>query len=214
MINNTHKELIIIGASGFGKEVAWLAQRIGITIKGFLDDSNNKSFFNLPVLGNLNDWFNFSGSQFIIAVANPRIRKKILNELTYLGQPEFATLIDPKAVLEIDFVNIGSGSIICAGSICTADVQIEEHCIINKNCSIGHDVKINSFSTISPMVMIGGNVQIEKGVELGASSSIRQGLTVSEGAMVAMGSTVIKAVSSNKLVMGSPAKDCKELPEF
>lgn len=33
------KKLIIVGFSGFGKEVYWLARRLGIAVFGFLDDN-------------------------------------------------------------------------------------------------------------------------------------------------------------------------------
>ena len=57
------KQLIIIGASGFGREVAWLAERINRALPtwellGFLDDSSELQGGEIngyPVLGTVKD---------------------------------------------------------------------------------------------------------------------------------------------------------------
>lgn len=209
--------LIIVGASGFGKEVAWLAKRLGIEILGFLDDDKNlkcEFFYNYPVLGLIDDWINYSNVDFTIAIASPRIRKLIVNKMFLTGTPEFKTLIDPSVEVDNDEIEIGKGSIICAGSICTANVKIGNFSIINKQCSIGHDVIISDFCTIAPKTMVGGSVHLQDGVEVGASCSIRQQLTVEKGANIGMGSVVVKSVEPNSLYLGSPAKKIRLLELF
>jgi sugar O-acyltransferase (sialic acid O-acetyltransferase NeuD family) len=209
--------LIIVGASGFGKEVAWLAKRLDINIIGFLDDEESligQCFYNYPVLGKIDDWVTYSDSDFALAIASPRIRKLIVNKMLLAGVPKFKTLVDPSVEIDKQETEIGKGSIICAGSICTADVQIGVFSIINKQCSIGHDVIINDFCTVAPKVMLGGHVHLHDGVEVGASSSIRQQLTVGEGANIGMGSVVVKSVEANALYLGAPAKKIKALELF
>lgn len=209
--------LIIIGASGFGKEVAWLAKRLDINILGFLDDNEaliGHSFYNYPVLGHIDDWVNYSNVDFVLAIASPRIRKLIYAKMLFKGTPQFKTLIDPSVEVDKEETEIGKGSIICAGSICTANVKIGKFSIINKQCSIGHDVVISDFCTIAPNAMVGGHVHLHDGVELGASSSIRQQLTVEEGANIGMGSVVVKCVEPNTLYLGVPAKKIKVLKLF
>lgn len=211
------KRLIIIGASGFGKEVAWLAKRLGINILGFLDDNESLTgefFYNYPVLGTVDDWVNYPNVNFSLAIASPRIRKLIVNKMLSSGIPEFKTLIDPSVEIDDKEIEIGQGCIICAGSICTADVKIGGFSIINKQCSIGHDVIINDFCTIAPKVMLGGHVHLNDGVEVGASSCIRQHLTVGKGSNIGMGSVVVKSVDANALYLGAPAKKIKTLELF
>lgn len=209
--------LIIVGASGFGKEVAWLAKRLGINIFGFLDDNESLTgelFYGYPVLGVIDDWANYPNVDFALAIASPRIRKLIVDKMLLAGEPKFQTLIDPSVEADIDETEIGKGSIICAGSICTANVKIGNFSIINKQCSIGHDVIINNFCTVAPKVMLGGHVHLYDGVEVGASSSIRQELTVEKGANIGMGSIVVKPVEANTLYLGAPAKKIKVLELF
>lgn len=212
-----NKSLIICGASGFGKEVAWLAKRLNLNIVGFLDDDSNlrgAQFYGYPILGQLKDWVKYSDQDFSLAIASPRVRKLIVEKMYSLGEPSFITMIDPSAIIEAERDSIGVGSILCAGSICTADVKIGDFSIINKQCSIGHDVTIQDYCTVSPKVMLGGHVEICDGSEIGAASTIRQQLVIGEGANIGMGSVVVKNVEPNSLYLGAPAKKVKSLETF
>lgn len=210
------KKLVIVGFSGFGKEVYWLASRLGVTVSGFLDDSDSvacHAFDSVRVLGKVDSWVDFVDCQFVIAVGNPRVRKKIYEKMTALGTPTFATLVDPSAIFHMSHVNIGAGSIICAGTVSTVDISIGSHVIVNLNCTIGHDAVLEDFVTIAPMVAISGNVHIHDRVEVGTGSCIRQGLIMETGSMLGMGSVLTKNVKRNVVFFGNPAKAFKVLPE-
>jgi len=208
-------DLIIIGASGFAKEVKWVADRAGRQVTGFIDDNETligSHIQGLPVLGRLVDVDQFTdNTEFIIAIANPRIRKAVAEKLR--GRVEFATLIDPAAQVGED-VSIAPGSVICAGAICTVAVSIGEHSIINKHCSVGHDVVMGDYVTLAPMVVVSGNVSIGCGVEVGASAAIRQGLNLGVGSMLGMGGILVKDLDANTLSFGNPARRVRELAAF
>lgn len=209
-----HKGLIIVGFSGFGKEVYWLASRLGITVRGFLDDNleiTGKQFCSASVLGAVNQWQKYADCEFVIAIGNPRIRKKVYEGMCLAGQPIFATLVDSAAVVMSEHASIGHGSIVCAGTICTVEVNIGAHVIINLNCTVGHSTHIEDFATIAPLVAISGDVRIGQYAEIGTGTSIRQGLTIHNGAMVGMGSVVTKNVAENTVVFGAPAKPIKTI---
>ena len=213
MINS--KKLIIIGFSGFAKEVYWLATRVGMNIHGFLDDNphvRGDLFGTSKVLGSVDDWSLYKDCVFIIAIGNPRIRKKVVEKMLIDGVPEFATLIDPQSILDLDFVNVGPGSIVCAGTVCTVDISIGAHVIVNLNCTIGHDVVIDDYATIAPMVAVSGNVHLCERVEVGTGSSIRQGLMLESGSMLGMGSVLTKNIKENVVFFGNPAKAFKTIP--
>ena len=208
------KDLIIVGFSGFGKEVFWLANRLGLTVRGFLDDNpavSGLSFGGAAVLGGVLQWHEYEDCEFVIAIGNPRVRKKVFDKMSSIGIPAFATLIDPAAELMPGHVSVGSGSVICAGTICTVEINIGAHVIINLNCTVGHETCIDDFATIAPMVAISGNVHIGTCAEIGTGAAIRQGLTVNPGAMVGMGSVLTKSVAENTVVFGSPAKPIKTI---
>jgi sugar O-acyltransferase (sialic acid O-acetyltransferase NeuD family) len=202
-------KIIIVGFSGFGKEVFFLAKRLGIEVHGFLDDSPNvqgDKFAGKAVLGRISDWKKYSDCKFVIAIGNPAVREKIYNEMLEIGVPRFATLVDPAAIVLPEMVEIGEGSIICAGTVCTVNISIGKQVIINLNCTIGHDSKVGDFATIAPMVAVSGNVDVGRSVEIGTSASIRQGLSIGSGAMLGMGSVLTKNMPEKVVFFGSPAK--------
>lgn len=213
-MKDQRKDLIIIGFSGFGKELYWLASRLGITVRGFLDDNPaaaNQKHFDAPVLDCVDYWQEYADCEFVIAIGNPRIRKKVHDKMCALGQPAFATLVDPAAIVMPEHVSIGPGSVVCAGTICTVDVSIGAHVIINLNCTVGHETQIEDFATIAPMVAVSGNVRIGHMVEVGTGAAIRQGLTINDGAMVGMGSVLTKNVAERAMFFGNPAKMIKTI---
>lgn len=208
-------KLIVIGGGGFSKEVIWLARDCGFDVVGILDDSNemqDASFCNVPVIGKISDWINYSKYQFIIAIGSPRARQKICIRM---GQerdikPRFTTLIHP-SVLFSKYINISEGTIICAGTILTADISIGRHCILNLSVTVGHDVIINDFVTIAPQVAVSGGVTFGLGVEAGTGSCIRQGLELESGAVLGMGGVLTKNIPRNCIYVGNPAKKLKEM---
>ena len=206
-------KLIVVGASGFAKEVGWLAEECGYVLKGFLDDSPayiDAQVLNKPVLGTVDDWINFDDCEFIVGIGAPKTRSAIVEKMKALGKPKFATLIHPN-VVKSKYVHIGEGGIICAGVIITTDVEIGDHIVLNLNCTVGHDVVLRDFITIAPMVAISGNVTLNDCVEVGTGASIRQGITIARNSMLGMGSVLTKDIESSSLYFGVPAKKIKNM---
>ena len=213
---NVNLPLIIVGASGFGKEVAWLAEECGVPVMGFADDNPNitgQKIYNYKVLGLLNGLTKFVDCQFVVAIGNPRLRKSIVEKLKSLNIQKFATLIHPSVQMS-DTVVVGNGTVICSGCILTVDIEIGEHCQINLSNTIGHDCSIESFCTLAPQGVVSGNVTMNKGVEIGTGASIKQGVNIERGAMIGMGAIVVKNGDANTIYVGSPAKPLKKLEEF
>lgn len=206
------KNLIVVCAGGFSKEVIWLAKETQhYNILGVLDDkvpAGTNVIYDLKVLGNIEHAKNYQSCEFIIANGNPRTRKFIAEKLTKLGINSFATLISPSVKMS-DTIKIGKGCIICAGTILTVDITIGEHSIVNINSTVGHDCQIGSFCTIAPLVAISGNVTLEDLTEVGTAASIRQQVKLSKGSMLGMGSVLTKSIPENEIFVGSPARYLK-----
>lgn len=212
--SHSPKKVVVIGAGGFGREVAWLIERINNVaptwqLLGFVDDDESKflqKFHGLPVLGNI-DWLNRQSDDLFVvcSVGKSIIRKNIVSRVR--GKT-FPTLVDPDVICS-DSVNIGEGSIICAGSILTVDISIGSHTIVNLDCTVGHDAVLNDFVTVYPSVNISGNVCIEACVEIGTGSQIIQGLHILENTIIGAGAVVIRDLPSNCTAVGNPAKPIK-----
>lgn len=211
------KNLIIFGASGFGREVAWLAERINNVsqewnILGFIDDDESlqgKIINNYTVLGKTEDTVRYPDAYYVCAVGSARIREKIINNLKHINpEIKFATLIDPSAIFS-QFVSIGEGSIICAHSIMTVNIEIGKHVIINLDCTIGHGAVIEDYVTLYPSVNISGGTRIGKCSELGTGTQIIQSKMVGEYSIVGASAVVIKDIPDNCTAVGIPAKPIK-----
>lgn len=206
------KKLILIGASGFGREVAWLVERINAIelewdIVGFLDDNPNLAHDTVngyEVLGKIEDSIKYEDAYFACCVGSAKLRKEIIDKLKRLNSDiRFATLIDPSVIMS-NLVQIGEGSIICAGTILTVNAYIGNHVIINLDCTIGHDAELKEFVTLYPSVNISGNVVIDGYTEIGTGSQIIQGKKVGLNTIIGAGSVVVFDINSNVTAVGVP----------
>lgn len=211
------KDLIIFGASGFGREVAWAAERQNkVTptwnILGFMDDDESiqgTEINGYKVLGRSSDVGNYPEAYFVVAVGASRTREKIVNNMKAV-HPEikFGTVVDPSVAMS-NLVTIGEGSIICAHTIITVNIEIGSHVIINLDCTIGHDAILQDFVTLYPSVNVSGITNIGHAVELGTGMQIIQGKCVGDYSIVGAGSVVVKDIPAKCTAVGSPAKPIK-----
>ncbi len=97
------KDLIIFGASGFGREVAWAVERINKisptwNLLGFMDDNESiqgTEINGYKVLGKTADVINYPDAFFVCAVGSSKIREKIINNIKSLNPHiKFGTVID------------------------------------------------------------------------------------------------------------------------
>lgn len=211
------KNLYIVGAGGFGRETAWLAERINRKapvwdLKGFIDDDvtlHGTMRDGYPVVGGCECLASLPGDIWVsCAVGVPKIRKIVVEKLKRYSNVKFATLIDPDVFLS-NHVEIGEGSIICAGTKITVDVIIGIHAIVNLNCTIGHDTKIGSFVTIYPGVHVSGNVEVGEATELGTGMQIIQGIRIGKNSIVGAGAVAIRDIPDKCTAVGSPARPIK-----
>ena len=196
------KDIVIIGAGGFGREVAWLIERINNEsptwkIKGFIDDNEQlwgKQEDNYKVLGGT-DYLKKCGEIYAVcAVGSASVRKRIVSKFQN-SKVKFATVIDPSVIIS-DRVQIGEGTIICAGTIITVDVKIGNHII-------------GDFVTIYPSANISGNVLIGGETELGTGMQIIQGKEIGTNIIIGAGAVVVKDCIDSGTYVGNPARKIK-----
>ena len=211
------KDLIIFGASGFGREVAWAVERINKVsptwnLIGFMDDNDDiqgKDINGYRVLGKTADADKFPDAYFVCAVGASKVRERIVENLKAVNHDiKFGTIIDPTVEIS-DLVKIGEGSIICAHTIITVNIEIGSHVIINLDCTVGHDAVLQDFVTLYPSVNVSGITEIGHAVEMGTGVQIIQGKKVGEYSIVGAGAIVVKDIPANCTAVGSPAKPIK-----
>lgn len=212
------KDLIIVGASGFGREVAWAVERINAkmptwNLLGFIDDAEDiqeRDINGYKVLGKTADAGKYKDAYFVVAVGASKVREKIVGNLKSANpNVKFGTVIDPTVEIS-DLVTIGEGTIICAHSIITVNISIGSHTIINLDCTVGHDAVLQDFVTLYPSVNISGLTDIGHAVELGTGVQIIQGKTIVPNTIVGAGAVVIKDITESGTYVGVPARKAEK----
>lgn len=205
------KDLVIVGASGFAKEIAWIIDRINKiqptwNFKGFISNDVTES---KEICGNDHFLQKYSKELYVvIAIATPEIRKRLFQ--VYKKNPclYFPNIIDPTAQVS-KYVKMGKGNIICAGTILTVNIEIGDFNILNLNCTVGHEVTMHDYITVNPNSNISGNVTIQSQVNIGTGTQIIQGITIQKEAQIGAGAVVIKDIESSCTAVGVPAKVIK-----
>lgn len=205
------KDLIIVGASGFGREVLqWVkhCNKASNTwkIKGFIDD-NIQALDGYQcdyiVIDSIKNYSVQENDRFAIAIALPRV-KKIVVEILQAKGAKFVNIIHPTAIIS-EFCELGEGIIITANAKISPNVKVGNFVTL-LGSGFGHDAVVEDFCTITGNCSINGHVFLGEGAFIGSNSCIAPGKKVGAWALVAMGSMVVMNVKAGTKVMGNPAK--------
>ncbi len=211
------KDIVIIGAGNFGREVAQLIEDINEDKKawnllGYIDETAEKQntvMNNHAVLGNLR-WFEQTSSEelwAVCAVGNPKDKYGLLKKAS--AYPiRFANLVHPSVKMN-PFIAFGIGCIVCGNSFISVNTKIGDHVSVNPGCGIGHDTVIGDYASLYWNVTLSGNVCIGEGCEIGSKAVVIQKRTVGGWSTVGAGAVVVKDIPAYCTAVGVPAKPIK-----
>ena len=213
------KDIVIIGAGCFGREVAQLVEDIKANKKtwnllGFLDETALKhgTIINSNIVLGGFDWLGrncVNKLSAICAIGNPRDKYTVIKRVSAYGI-NYTNLIHPEAKIS-KFVEFGYGNIICCNSFLSVNIKIGNHVSINPGCGIGHDVVIGDYSSLYWNVTLSGNVKVSEGCEIGSKTSVIPKKTVGKWSIIGAGAVVNKDVPENCTAVGVPAVPIKFL---
>ena len=190
------RDLVIVGAGGHGREVLQLARDINRqspqwNVLGFVDDAyiEPRQVGDVPLLGAL-DWLAGQACSVVVAIGAPAIRRRVVQRLLALGTRDFACLLHPSAIVGAR-VELGLGTIVCAGAVLTTDIILGEHVIVNTASVVSHDCRLADFVTLAPRVTLSGSASLAEGVEVGVAAAVMQGLSLEAWSKVGGGACVI-----------------------
>lgn len=198
------KKIAIIGASGHGKVVADIADKLGYDPIVFLDDDESvKQCGDYPVVGKSTDAESLRCNVFV-AVGNIKIRRRIQKMLENAGVP-IPTLIHPNAVVAKD-VKIGKGTVIMAGAVINPGSVLGEGCIINTCASVDHDCNVGDYVHVAVGAHLCGTVEIGEDTWVGAGALISNNRYVCPDCMIGAGAVVVRNIRDAATYVGVPAK--------
>lgn len=206
------KDLIIIGAGGFGREVlAWARQSAGAArewrVKGFLDDNTEALTGKrviAPWLGRVSDHAPSENEVFICAIGTPAI-KRACTELIASRGGQFTTLIHPTAILG-DEVELGPGVILCPYAVVSGYNTLGRGVVVNMHSTVDHDASVGDWTQINCHCDITGGVEVGREVWFSSGVSIAPGIRIGDGAFLGIGSAVLRDVEPGAKVFGVPAR--------
>jgi len=208
------QDLVILGAGGGSKSIHWLVETINSArntwnILGFIDEDpalHGTSLCGLPVLGGF-EWFDDHRPLLVHGVGYPRVRRRFARMARERGL-DFALAIAPEVRFS-RFVTFGAGCVVCTGSVLTSHVSVGDHCLINLNCTIGHDTVMEDYVVLAPGVHLSGASHLEEGVEIGAGAVVLPGKRIGRNAVIGAGAVVTTDIPANSVAVGVPAKVIK-----
>lgn len=205
------KQLLIIGARGFGREIFFLAtQCIGygtsFTIKGFLDDKTD-ALTSLsgypPIISSVELYGIQENDVFACALGNVKQKKHYVEIIRSKGGV-FQKLIHSSAII-FPTTFIGEGCLVSPNVEITSDVTIGDYVTITSNSVIGHDVKIGNYCHLGAACFLGGHVELCDGVTLHPGAKVVPHKKVGAWATIGINSVVLSSVKPGVTVFGMPA---------
>ena len=192
-------KLAIFGYGGHAREVA---VQINKPVTFFVDDEYVNEHTQ-PI-----STFNPEEYLMMVAVANPKERKRIVERLP--KDTQYFIFIHPTAQVMGEDIDIGVGSFIGANSIITTNVTIGEHAILNRGNQIGHDTIIGNYFSAMPGAVVSGNVRLSECVYIGTNSSIKEKLIICSDVTIGSNAAVVKGIITSGVYVGVPAKFLKK----
>lgn len=204
------KNLIIIGARGWGREVLWSFKKDysdQYNFKGFLD-SKADALDGLigdfpPILSSVEDYEVQPDDIFFCALGDPVWRKHYADIIEAKGG-KFATYIAPTAMVSPNAI-IGEGCYVGANTVVSDNVTIAKQVMLHGLCTLGHDVKIGNNVSIEAYCFFGGYSSVGDNTSIHVRSTIIAHKKIGCEASVGAGSVVIRNVKDGVHVFGNPA---------
>lgn len=209
------KDIVIVGSSGFAKEVAFLIKEINRNeptwnFLGYIN-SNVGEFNGEFQVYNNDHWLSKLTNQIavVIGIGSPQIIESMHSKLIKNKNLTFPNLIHPNVVADWENIQLGYGNIICSGNNLTTDIKIGNFNLFNLDCTVGHDVEIGDFNTFNPSTNVSGCVKIENTNMFGTGAAILERLEIKSNITIGAGGLVTKNIQESGVYVGCPAKKIK-----
>jgi len=206
-------DLVIYGAGGFGKEMHEIFMDVfgsegNGRLVGFLDDTpalSGADFRGSKVVGGVEWLADHPDVQVVIAVGNPKSRRKVVTKIGRFGPRTFPNLVHPTSWLGSG-IEFGEGVTIAAGCTISPELMFGSHVFINKNVTMGHNVILRDFVTVAPSANIMSGSVVEEEADLGTNCTVLPNSRIGQGSVVGAGAVVTKDVPPGVTVVGIPAR--------
>ena len=203
------KDIVIVGAGGFGREVLQYLKDIHgeDPVKGFLDDVLTEvepASLGQSIIGKISDYVPAEDEYFVLAIGNPVLRFKLARELSDRGA-QFISVIHPQAYIASS-ATLGNGCIVAPFATIGANAILGDHVVLTFYSSVAHDAVVGDATALSPHSVSNGGTRLGIAAFLGTAAIVNPTRSVGDFAKVAAGSVVYRDVPPKSLASGNPAR--------
>lgn len=213
------RELVVVGAGGFGRETVEAVRALNSAgarwkLAGYLDDDPERHgtvIDGVPVLGGTEELGSLPDVSVVVCTGRPDnyvSRPRIVDSLG-IPPERYATIVHPSAWVSSGS-RIGPGTVLLAQTVLTAAVTVGSHVAIMPHVTLTHDDYIDDFATIASGVCLGGNVRVGRCAYIGAGVHVREERRIGAGALVGMGAAVTRDIPPDETWAGVPARQLRK----
>jgi sugar O-acyltransferase (sialic acid O-acetyltransferase NeuD family) len=211
------KKLIIFGCGGFAAgDLTWLIEDINAKeltwdLLGYIDDNkeeHGKIKKGYKVLGGI-DWLDENPDTYcVMGIGVGKTRELISDSIRdkVLG---FPTLIHP-SVHASKHIEVGEGCILLPNALISGGSKIGNFVILNLACTIGHDVILEDYATVSPGANLSGYARVGRYSDIGTGATVRQLIKIGQNTVIGASSAVVSDIGDSCVAVGVPAKVIKQ----
>jgi sugar O-acyltransferase (sialic acid O-acetyltransferase NeuD family) len=186
------RDIIIVGAGGFGREAAWTLERINEEapawrILGFADDNPalvSGSVDGYPLLGVPEKAsHDHPGAAVFVALGDNSLRESVYRRLR--GH-NFPTLIDPSAEVA-PTAEIRHGAFVGPRAVISVGADLGKFVVVNARAGVGHDSRLGDFSQVCPGATLSGHAVLGEHAYVASNACVAPGVEVGARAKIAAG---------------------------
>jgi len=223
------RELVIIGAGGFGAVAASAAENLNSAainhngratwdVIGYVDGDTAKrgtQHAGRSVYGTIEELgHDFRGRElwFFCAIGDNDSRAKMVRRADKFGWKP-ATLVHPSAILDAN-VEIGAGSYIGPASVISFNTKIGSHVVVDMHVSVGHDALLKDFCAVFPGARISGNCRLGEHALVGSNATLLPWTVLGDRAVVGANSLAHGSIGPDTTIFGVPARIIRRDPNL
>jgi sugar O-acyltransferase (sialic acid O-acetyltransferase NeuD family) len=204
------KRLLIIGASGLGRETLDIARVLEANapwrIGGFLDsraDVLAGKQAGCAIVASPESFTPAADDVLVCAVGAPAEKRRFVEMLAARGA-QFVNLLHPECDISPS-ARLGTGVVVMRYGRVGPDAVVADHVSIGYAAGLAHDVRVGRYCHLSGHAAANGRAVLEDEVTLGSHAVVIPDVVVGRGATVGAGSVAIRNVPAGATVFGMPA---------